>query len=143
MKRFWSVPLLLAVLLPACGGDSAAPSVETGRERSTVGSVWMAIEPTQCLTNPWEQDWLSQPDHEYGDYPRIPGAELTPKEIEIITDYYARQGVVVQETAAAPKYETVCLACTCPEGHTLFLRVRPEDAVTMESLGYRREAPPE
>lgn len=142
MERSWIWPLALAFLLPACSDDAAAPPPDTGGELNTVEPVWMAIDPTQCLTNPWEQDWLSQPGHEYGDYPGAPGHELTPAEIAIITDYYARHGVVVQETATAPKYEVVCLACSCPEGHAMFLRVRPEDAATMESLGYRREAPP-
>jgi hypothetical protein len=105
--------------------------------------AWVAIEPTQCLTNAWEADWLEQHGGDYAAYPKDPTRPgLEPEEIAIITSYYARQGVVVFETATAPKYTAVCMACSCPEGHTMFLRVREEDVETMIGFGYRVEAPP-
>jgi hypothetical protein len=103
----------------------------------------VAIEPTQCLTNAWEADWLAQHGGDYAAYPKDPARPgLEPEEIAIIKDYYQRQGVVVSDTATAPKYESVCLACTCPEGHTMYLRVRSQDVDTMIGFGYRVEAPP-
>jgi hypothetical protein len=105
--------------------------------------TWVAIEPTQCLTNAWEQDWLARNGDDYAGYPKDPGTPgLETGEIAIIEEYYSRQGVVVSGTDTAPKYESVCLACSCPEGHTMFLRVRAQDVNTMIGLGYRVEAPP-
>ncbi len=103
---------------------------------------WVATEPIQCLGNPWEQDWLKSHDGDYASYPKDPTRPgLEPEEIEIIKDFYRRQGVVVFEVDTRPKYLAVCAACLCPEGHTLYLRVRLEDLETMLALGYRQESP--
>ena len=130
-------------LAAGCESDETTPQVP-GSNKQVQSTTWVAIEPTQCLTNPWEADWLSQSGHEYADYPKdpsTPGQE--PGEITIITDYYRRQGVVVSDTATAPKYEVVCAACSCPEGHTMFLRVREGDVAAMIGFGYRAESPPD
>ncbi|MEE9270920.1 MAG: hypothetical protein V3V49_11745 [Candidatus Krumholzibacteria bacterium] len=104
--------------------------------------VWVAIEPIQCLGNPWEQDWLKSNEDSYSAYPKDPTRQgLTPEEFEIIKDFYSRQGVVVFEGETRPKYDNVCLACSCPEGHTLYLWVRAGDVETMISFGYRVESP--
>jgi hypothetical protein len=104
--------------------------------------TWVAIEPIQCLGNPWEQDWLDN-GGDYQDYPKDPTTPaLEQAELEIIKDYYQRQGVEVSDGLNEPKYDNVCLACSCPEGQTLYLQVREEDIPTMLSLGYRLESPP-
>jgi hypothetical protein len=88
-------------------------------------------------------DWLEQHAGNNAAYPRDPTTPgLESEEIVIITRYYASQGVVVFETATAPKYEEVCLSCSCPEGYTLFLQVRENDLDTMIGFGYRAEASP-
>ena len=77
-------------------------------------------------------------------YPKDPTTpELEPEELDIIKGYYEQQGVTVSDGKNAPKYDEVCLACSCPEGQTLFLLVRDQDVNTMVSLGYRVESPPE
>jgi hypothetical protein len=104
--------------------------------------VWVATEPIQCLGNPWERDWLESHDWDYSGYPKDPSTPgLEPEEIEIIQDYYARHGVEVSEAETAPKFHVVCLACCCPEGHTLYLLVRDEDVEQMIEFGYRKEDP--
>ena len=133
----------LCLLLAGCGDDEQTPPASPPLD-NTQASVWVAIEPTQCLTNAWEADWLAHHDDDYAAYPKDysrPGLE--PEELAIIKDYYARQGVVVRAGATAPKYEAICAACSCPEGHTMFLLVRASDVDTMVALGYRVEAPPE
>lgn len=133
---------VLALGVTGCESDES--STDTPGLVTIVDSdSWVAIEPTQCLTNPWEEDWLTSNGHDYQDYPKdysTPG--LDPGEVTIIKDYYRRLGVVVSNTATAPRYEVVCLACSCPEGHTMFLHVRSDDVDTMLGLGYRVESPP-
>jgi hypothetical protein len=130
----------LWLLVTSCASDDASAP-----DRVALSNLqptrWVANEPTQCLTNPWEQDWLGQ-GGVYENYPKDPARPgLEPEEVEIIVDYYARQGVVVGDATTRPKYEEVCLACNCAEGHTLYLRVREEDIDTMIALGYRVEMP--
>jgi hypothetical protein len=104
--------------------------------------VWVATEPIQCLGNPWEQAWLEANDWNYYAYPKDPTKPgLEPEEVKIITDYYAQQDVIISEALGTPRFEGVCAACSCPEGHTLYLEVRAEDVEKMLSLGYREEAP--
>ena len=126
-----------------CGSDDVGnPGPKTAK--SILGNTWVAIEPIQCLGNPWEQDWLENNNWDYHSYPKDPTTPgLEPEELEIIQDYYERQGVTVFEGKNVPKYEEVCLACSCPEGHTLYLLVRDQDVETMVTLGYRVESPPE
>ena len=135
--------LALALTLTACGSDDS----QTPDNSSLVQSgprTWVATEPTQCLTNAWEADWLAHHNYDMARYPRDLSTwprQLTPDEIEIITEYYAKQGVVVFETATRGISPSVCAACECEEGHTLFLLVRDRDVDTMIALGYRAEAP--
>jgi hypothetical protein len=145
MKRLPSILLIGAVsasflFTAGCKNDRRLgprfpdPSLDPNR-------VWVAIEPIQCLGNPWERDWLKS-GGEYSAYPKdTTRHELTPEEFEIIRDFYSRQGVVVFKGETRPKYDNVCLACSCPEGRTLYLWVRAEDVETMISFGYRIESP--
>ena len=136
-------PSLAAILLIA-GCQSDDTPTDTPDPIEQVGSsVWVAIEPRQCLTNPWEAEWLEQHGDDYAAYPKDPGRPgLEPEEVAIIKDYYRRNDVVVSGTDTAAKYQYVCMACSCPEGHTMFLRVRAQDVDTMISFGYRLESPP-
>jgi hypothetical protein len=138
-----SVFLILCLVLWGAGCSSEdGTNVEARPAKSALTVTWVAIEPVQCLGNPWEQDWLENNGWDYDAYPKDPTRPgLEPEEFEIIRDYYARQGVVVFEGRTAPKYESVCLACSCPEGHTLYLLVRDEDAEAMIGWGYRLESP--
>ena len=105
-------------------------------------TTWVAIEPIQCLSNPWERDWLSKDGNEYADYPKdLSQPGLEPEEFEIIKDYYSRQNVLVFDWTTAPKYADVCRACSCPEGHTMYLLVQERDVKRMITFGYRQEDP--
>lgn len=110
--------------------------------RSDPAGVWMAIEPIQCLGNPWERDWLESHGGDYSAYPKDPTTPgLEPEEFTIIQEFYDRAGVTVIDAETKQKYDAVCLACSCPEGHTLYLLVSPEGVQTMIGFGYRLEAP--
>jgi hypothetical protein len=133
----------LFFLVAGCESDDPTPQVPDPITQ-IAELAWVAIEPTQCLTNPWEADWLEHHGGNYAAYPKDPAKPgLEPEEVAIIEDYYQRQGVVVSAAETAPKFDVVCLACNCPEGHTMFLRVRGEDVDTMTALGYRVESPPD
>ena len=144
MRKFL-LSLTLVLALTACGSDNPQ-TPETTLDR-TGPRTWVATEPVQCLTNAWEADWLAQHNDDRARYPRDlstwPRA-LTPEEIDIIVEYYEKQGVVVFETATFAQARTstpVCAACICEEGHTLFLLVRNRDVERMIGLGYRVDAP--
>ena len=131
----WVVVLALSVLcVMSCNReDSTSPNPD---------QVWVATEPIQCLGNPWERDWLESHNGDYSGYPKDPATPgLEPEEFEIIRDYYGRQGVTVFEADTAQKYDVVCAACSCPEGHTLYLLVQGEDVQQMIEFGYREEPP--
>ena len=141
IKRLAPTAFLLSIwLISACSSDDGA-SPEKGLFGDVRSGTWVATEPTQCLTNPWERDWLEQHNNDYDAYPKRQPGELTPEELQIIKDYYDREGVVVFDGTTRPRYEEVCLACSCPEGHTLYLSVRTQDVETMRRLGYREEIP--
>lgn len=138
------VPITAAVAfvlsLTACNGSGISGLMMP--IQMVVTRSWVATDPVQCLGNPWEQDWIQSHGGNYGAYPRDPSTPgLEPAEVVIIKDYYRRLGVVVQDVDSAWKHQVVCAACSCPEGYTLYLRVRPEDVEKMLALGYS-EVPP-
>jgi hypothetical protein len=140
--RAIATSVVLMCLAAACQTEDSS-SLEPSSLSRAQAPVWVAIEPKQCLSNAWEMDWLARHHNDYAAYPKDRTLQgLGHDEITIITSYYKRQGVVVSDTAAAPKFAAVCAGCACPEGHTLFLRVRADDVDTMIGFGYRVEAPP-
>ncbi len=130
---------MMAVMLQL-GACSNGVNTDNGSGLPT--GTWVALEPVQCLGNPWEQDWLSQDGHDPESYPKNPTLKgLEPAEFDIVRNFYLVHGVEVLDSAWAPKFEVVCMACSCPEGHTMFLLVRARDVEAMHALGYRTEAP--
>ena len=102
------------------------------------GKTWVEIDPIQCFGNAWEIDWIQSHDGNSSAYPRdthTPGVD--PEEIEIIKDYYGRQGVTIYYVKTAVTYETVCEACTCPQGYTLYLLVDDSNVDKMLDFGYK------
>ena len=143
MRRILFVLLAYAVAGGCTGDESPPPEVSAPDPILTAEDVWVATAPIQCLGNPWERDWLDAHGGDYAGYPKDPHTPgLEPEEIEIIRDFYKRQGVVVSDVTSTRWDHAVCLACSCPEGYTLYLLVRPEDVETMIAFGYRKEEPP-
>ncbi len=99
----------------------------------------MSIAPIQCLGNPWEQDWLASHDNDYGAYPRdLSRPGLEEEEKEIIQSYYQRLGVPIESLATTEWDGAVCLACSCPQGYTLYVLIADVHEETMLNLGYVR-----
>jgi hypothetical protein len=95
----------------------------------------MAIDPIQCMGNPWEQEWLAE--HPGEQYPR----DLY-RRVPIIRDYYERQGIEIQDITAAYTYSVVCHACSCPAGYTVWIRVDLGYIDALVDMGFREEWPP-
>ncbi len=119
--------LILTIFLVSCVNSTDINSKD---------ATWMEIDPIQCLGNPWEVDWINS--HSYEEYPRdIITPELEKEEIEIIKDYYANQDIVIIEIESKWTKETVCEACMCPEGYTLYILISNLNIEKLEKLGYK------
>ncbi len=102
------------------------------------GKTWVQIDPIQCGCNPWELEWNGSDSDDNTYFPGGIGApELDQQEIEIIKDYYQRQGVTVFDLKSRWTYDAVCLACSCPVGYTLYLLVSDSDVDRMLQFGYK------
>jgi hypothetical protein len=107
-------------------------------ESSENKKVWIEINPIQCLGNPWEIDWIESHNNNYSGYPRDPRTpELEQEEVEIIKNYYKKQGIILLDIKSKQTYEDVCAACSCPQGYTLYLLIFEYDLNKMIDLGYK------
>ena len=98
--------------------------------------VWVLVRPVQCLGNPWEKQWLAKHNNQGSQYPR-------QKEFEIIKAFFIRKNVPIFDFRVKPymKGESLCAACDCPRGDTLYLLIHAEDASKMVRLGYTERLP--
>ena len=128
--RILITSLLILLLLPSCKVDGP---VDPPIFRK---SALVAIDPIQCMGNPWEREWLEE--HEWELYPR----ELEDK-LPIIVDYYQRQGFMISDSTILWTHNSVCLACSCPAGYTVYFLVSRRDVQMMLELGFRIESPEE
>lgn len=121
---------LAVALLAGCGSDSPVRP-PNGEQFS-----WVAIDPIQCLGNPWEQDWLEKHDWDYTSYPWDADRQLA-----IIEDYYRRMGIGIYESRRYRTAVLVCCACSCANGYTVYLDVCSEDVPLLLTMGFRLEHP--
>ncbi len=123
---------------PAGPSDQAPPPPPDVQDAK---AIWVEINPVQCMGNPWERDWLDANNNDVSAYPRGPDAPLPgPEVIELIKDYYAKQGVEVMDAKSAWVMQAVCEACSCPEGYTLYLSIAASDVEKMTGLGFKVSA---
>ena len=87
------------------------------------------IDPTQCLSNEWDIDWLKT--HEYGEYPQTESVRL-----KIFSDYYNTLGIKMYDTYAAWVYNAVCAACSCPTGERFYCTVSEDDVAFLLNSGF-------
>lgn len=127
--------LLLCVSMLGCkpGKDSSSSSGD---------QVWLWTDPVQCLTNPWESNWLSEGGREYQDYPIGDNLIVEEEEAEIIKGYFLEKEKVTIHDLYSRKYEevglsqSVCEACHCPQGYRLFVLVDQDKMKLMEEKGF-------
>ena len=94
--------------------------------------VWLFIDGVQCLTNPWEQDWLRNHN---GDYPLN-----RSKKVAIFRDYYAGKGLAILDARLGGDGKTSsCLACGCSSGERYYALADGTDEGAFLDLGFERE----
>jgi len=99
--------------------------------------TWVKTDPIQCLGNPWEVDWLKSHGDDYAAYPKGDrSVGLSDEEIQIIKDYYKKQGIVIYDVKWELWDTAVCMACSCPDGYTLYLLISNSDINMMLEFGY-------
>ena len=100
--------------------------------------TWVEIDPMQCLWNPWEKDWLKSHNDDYASYPRDFHTEgFDGGEITIIKEYYKNQGIIVYDVKLELTHYSVCEACACPIGDTLYLLVSDNAIRQMLESGFK------
>lgn len=117
--------LLISTSFLACDSDNLVNS-------DSPKSYWLRLTMIQCLGNPWEGYWLGQPGNEYDDYP----TEIE-EQVEIAREYYLLQGIEFFDIKMCFTGVCPCLACSCCEGHSLYLRVSEGYKDTLIELGYQ------
>lgn len=137
MNKIITLTFLLGIILIAGCVNKAVdkPNINLPKED---GKTWVQIDPVQCLGNPWEVDWLRSYDNNYSAYPReIHTSELEQEEIQIIKNYYKKQGIIIFDVKSKWTHEIVCEACSCPKGNTLYLLVSDSDIDKMLRFNYK------
>lgn len=100
-------------------------------------SVWLEIDPIQCMGNPWEAGWLEENSGVRDEYPTD-----DQEQDKLIRAYYEGEGVKVRDLKRTYFTETIgevtlCLACSCPAGYTLKLLVPGVEIKRMQGLGFK------
>jgi hypothetical protein len=95
--------------------------------------VWAIQKPLQCLSNPWETDWLKR--HKKKKAHQYPIRE----ERAVIKAFLEREGIKVWEVRVSPfQGGGTCASCDCPRGDTLFVLVDASDAPKMDAFGFKK-----
>ena len=105
-----------------------------GCEQEETAGIWVTIDPIQCLSNAWEQDWLLTHDNDYDAYPRDEEGRL-----HIFYEFFEAQGVTIHEVKVTIWAEVVCDACSCPTGERIHCLIDEGDLPVMREWGFREE----
>ncbi len=97
----------------------------------TENQVWIIVRPRQCMSNPWEKDWLARHKNQVAKYPRA-------QEYDVMKKFFLRKQVKIHSlrVKAYLKGDPRCETCDCGRGDTWFLLVSGEDVPKMVSWGY-------
>ena len=124
--NLWLVALALA-LLTGCQEEPVLLSNEPIRGET----VWLSIDPIQCLGNPWEQAWLLT--HDYADYPKSEAGRVA-----IFKDFYISQGLVIHTAEIERVSDGVRTCCRCWNGERYFILIDEADEGAFLDLGFER-----
>lgn len=126
--KLW-LGLLALGLLAGCQEETVLLSNDPIRGET----VWLSIDPIQCLGNPWEQDWLLTHDHD--DYPQTQSGAIA-----IFRDYYTGQGLVIHDVRVESTGAiAVCDGCSCSTGERYLVLVDEADEGAFLDLGFMRD----
>ena len=77
------------------------------------GKTWVGRVLTQCLTNPWESDWLDNNGDNYSTYHSFDGNEI----LNVIKNYYGKKGITIFDTKTdMTHFLSLCEGCGCSAG---------------------------
>lgn len=98
--------------------------------------VWIILRPLQCMSNPWEKEWLEKHNNQVTKYPRA-------QEYALMKQYFKRHQVTIKSLRVKPYVngDPRCMTCECPRGDTWFLLVDAPDVPQMVDLGYTERIP--
>ena len=120
------IPLTVCGVLASCRAVTpvAGPPPDT---------VWVAIQPVQCLGNPWEKAWLAHHHNKGAAYPR-------DQELKLLREFFTAKGIHILDLRLRPFMQGtgLCMACTCPRGDTIYLLVSGSDSIPLTRYGYKR-----
>lgn len=122
--------LLLLLVISAC--NHTAPSeAMLDRQFARIGAqIWVETLPLQCLTNPWQQEWLKEHGLDPSQYPH-------ERETDILRIYFLKRGVDFAEYRTEEVWDATCAACSCPAGYAAFLQINQQDLPVFEQRGFR------
>lgn len=133
--------LMLALLvatsfaLAACGDDDDDGDAPPATATDAAGpGVAIAYAETQCLTNPWQQDWLAA--HPGEQFPEDDAAHAA-----IFEAYWRDQGIALTDARRERSLAgdaIVCQACNCPNGFGWTATAPSGDIADAEAAGFTR-----
>jgi len=91
-------------------------------------TTWLSIEPIQCKGNAWEK-WLAESDIRFA---------KEPTEKEVLTVYFKNAlNIELLDYKSQKKYDVVCMACNCPRGDEIFVKIYSKDKEKLIALGWK------
>jgi hypothetical protein len=132
-----------AKITPSPGGDLKLPDLP-----EEDGKSWLEIDPKQCGSNPWEKDWeqidITLPTRCQTQCAQVDKQEGVDCQTKcLVQEYYSRKGIEILDVKAISyaekfgKYISICEACDCPGGETLYIQVPILDTNGMIEMGFR------
>lgn len=117
--------ILLSISLIACNGSKKGQKDNgqaTGEKPTqTENTVWMEMNPVQCMGNPWEQM----------------SGYVKKEEADFVMKHFSGKGVSVKKVVFKKTMEYVCEACSCPRGDTMYLLIERASESKMADLGFK------
>lgn len=131
-RLVYAAALLLLLVVTACDHTATGPvEAQLNQPFARRGAlVWVEAMPLQCLSNPWQQEWLQGHGNDPSQYPH-------ERERDILRLYFLKRGVDFAEYRAESVADAVCAACTCPAGYAAFLQISQQDLPVFEQHGFR------
>ncbi len=127
----YAAALLLLLVVTACDHTATGPvEAQLNQPFARRGAlVWVETMPRQCLSNPWQQEWLKEHGHDPSQYPH-------DRERDILRMYFLKRGVDFGDYRNVAVADAVCAACSCPTGEAVFLQINQQDLPVFEQHGF-------
>ncbi len=98
--------------------------------------AWVALQPVQCLSNPWEKDWLKAHKNKGTKYPMR-------DEVNVMKAFFTKKGFFIHDLRIRPYMHDKPLgrACNSPRGDLLLMLVNREDVSLLMHYGFQSTIP--